>query len=122
MASTTTLGYMTRDGRGDTVELLSVRNWRASTAFLSAGEWTLLGDGAPRGAILIEAPTSNANNVILSHSNLSASASNDPTSTLCGIPLAPGANVPLSFTENLKVYARIVAGGASGKVHIAEAL
>jgi hypothetical protein len=119
---TSPLGFMTRDGRGDTVELLSVRNWRPATIFLSAGQWTLLGDGAPRGAILIKAPITNGSNVILSHSTLSAVTSNDPTSVLCGMPLSPGENVPLSFTENLAVYGRIVAGGSAGKVHVAEAL
>ncbi len=120
--STPLVGAMTPDRRGDKVELLSVKNWRASTKVLSAGAWTSLGDGSPRSALLLFAAKTNAPNVIISHSNLSAISSNDPSDAKCGMPIPPGSSLPLSFTENIAVYARVAAGGAASRLHIAEAL
>lgn len=116
------VGAKALDRRGDRVELLSVKNWRAYTVALSAGAWTAIADGNPRSSILLRAAATNANDIIFSPSNLSAVASNDPTSAKCGMPVAPGASLPNSFTENLAIYARIVAGGAAGRLHVAEAL
>lgn len=114
------VGAMTPDRRGDKVETLSVKNWRASKKAITNAAWVSLSDGSPRSSIMMVSTSANPATIILGHS--SSTSSNDLTNAACGIPLAPGSSVAFSFTENIPVYARVVSGGGACSLYVAEAL
>jgi len=113
-------GQLARDAKGQPAELVSVDNWRAYRADITAGAWVLLGDGSPRNHILIHSLAANADNLILAPA--STGYSNDPAVPTCGIELAPGSKMEPSMTANLPIYARTVDGGGTVRVSISEAL
>ena len=122
MAISGTFGELSKDLHGTPTQAVSTQNWRARSVAVSAGAWTELGDGSSRNHLMVYSIDTNASKVILAHTNLSATSSNDLTSDLCGVPLAPGASLPFTLTGNIPVYARVVAAGAAGRLYLAEAL
>ncbi len=113
-------GQVARDANNYPVENLSVKNFRASMVAVTASGWSYLGDLLPRNHLLVVSPDTNTAKVILAPNN--TTASNDLTNAACGIPLSPDRSLPFDFTENIPVYARVVAAGAACKIYIAESL
>jgi hypothetical protein len=113
-------GVIPVDGNGQPTYSHNVKNWRVGRVTVTAGAWVSLGDGLPRGNILLQSVATNTSNIILAPTN-DGTHSNDPADDTCGLELTPGISSEPNFTSNLPIYARVEAGGADCRLTVLEA-
>jgi len=107
---------LAKDASGKIVETVSVDNWRPQRQTVSAGAWTLLGDGKPRSAVYLR--NNGVDDVILAPDDINYS--NDPTQATAGLTLQAGQAIEPTFGAKLNIYARTTVGGGSCQIEVVE--
>jgi hypothetical protein len=107
---------LARDASGKIVESVSVDNWRSQRQDVTAGAWTLLGDGAQRSAIYLK--NNGTDDVILAPDD--TNYSNDPAQATAGMTLAAGTSMEPTFGAKLEIHARTVLAGGTCQLEVVE--
>ena len=108
---------LAKEASGKIVENISIKEWRPQRQLITAGAWTLLGDGKPRSSIFLR--NNGTSDVILAPND--TDYSNDPNQANAGMTLPAGQSMEPSFTNNLLVYARVEIGAPDCQVEVVEA-
>ena len=108
---------LAKDASGKIVESVSIENWRPQRQNVTATDWVLLGDSAPRTSVYLK--NNGTDDVILAPDD--TNYSNDPTQATAGLTLKAGSAIEPTFADKLAIYARTAVGGGTCQIEVVEA-
>jgi len=114
-------GLVALDGNKKVIECMSATKWATKMIPLTNAGWTKLTTGSVPGRnhILVRTLATAASVIIIAPA--ATGNTNTLTDSACGLPLEIGQAQEFNMTENMDLYATVVAGGAGVNAYISEA-